>query len=150
VGESTAAAATDAGLDVAVVGPGSGAGLGSELVGALPNGTSVVLAGGRDRRPELPDALTAAGHTVIPIVVYAMDATPPRELPPLGPHLEAVVLTSPRAARLYLEAVGGHPLPLQHWALGPTTRDAAAGLGIECRVPAHPTITSLAEELCRS
>jgi uroporphyrinogen-III synthase len=61
-----------------------------------------------------------------------------------------VVLTSPRAARLYLEAAGGQPLPLPHWALGETTRDAAAALGIDCRVPASPTMESLAEELCRT
>jgi uroporphyrinogen-III synthase len=59
-------------------------------------------------------------------------------------------MTSPRAARLYLEAVGGRPLPLPHWALGSTTRDAALALGIaDCRAPVSPTIASLAEELCR-
>jgi uroporphyrinogen-III synthase len=149
VGEATAAAASDAGFTVELVGPGSGAGLGSMLAESLPPGTSVVLACGRDRRPELGDALESSGHPVLPLVVYAMVPTPPRELPPLGGGLEAVVLTSPRAARLYLESVGGRPLPLQHWALGATTRDAAAALGIQCRIPARPTITSLAEELCR-
>ena len=97
-----------------------------------------------------PEALAEAGHPVHPVVVYSMRATPPRELPPLGPNLEAVILTSPRAARLYLDAVGGKPLPLQHWALGPTTRDAAGGLGIECAIPSEPTMYSLAEELCQS
>lgn len=150
VGEGTAAAATQAGFDIALQGPGSGSGLGSALVETLQPHTPVVLACGRDRRPELPTALETAGHPIHPVVVYDMLPTPARELPPLGPGLEAVVVTSPRAARLYLDAVGGHPLPLQHWAFGPTTRDAAAGLGIQCNIPPQPTITSLAEELCQT
>ena len=95
------------------------------------------------------EMLLAAGHTVVPVVVYRMRATPPRELPPLGPSLDAVVVTSPRAARLYLEGVGGLPLPCPHWALGPTTRDAARSLGIDCLIPPEPSLDSLAEELCR-
>ena len=71
----------------------------------------MVFACGRDRRPELPTILGEAGHSVLSVVVYRMVATPPRELPPLGSSLEAVVLTSPRAASLYLEGVGGMPLP---------------------------------------
>jgi uroporphyrinogen-III synthase len=87
---------------------------------------------------------------VVPIVVYRMDPTPPRELPPLGPSLEAVILTSPRAAELYLAGVGGLPLPCQHWALGPTTRNAAAAIGIDCLIPPESSIESLAEELCKT
>jgi uroporphyrinogen-III synthase len=108
----------------------------------------VIFACGHHRRPELPDALEAAGHRVIPVVVYRMEPTPQRELPPLGPSLDAVVLTSPRAAELYLQGVGGMALPCPHWALGPTTRDAAAALGIDCRIPQQPTMESLAEDLC--
>ncbi len=86
---------------------------------------------------------------MLPLVVYRMRATPPAELPPVEPNLDAVVVTSPRAAKLYLEAVGGRPLPCPHWALGPTTGDAARSLGIECLVPSEPSLESLAEELCR-
>jgi uroporphyrinogen-III synthase len=150
VGDATAEAATEASLSVQLVGPGTGAGLAKELTGVLEPGAPVVLACGKDRREELPTSLEAAGHTVHPVVVYAMNPTPPRELPPLGPNLEAVVVTSPRAARLYLDAVGGLPLPLQHWALGPTTQEAAQSMGIQCKIPENPTITSLAEELCRT
>lgn len=149
VGNATAAAAESAGLSPTLVGPGDGLGLADALIPRLEPGVPVVLASGADRRDELPQALAAAGHPVLPLVLYAMRPTPPRELPPLGPGLEAVVLTSPRAARLYLEAVGGKPLPLPHWALGPTTRDAALPLGIDCRIPQVPTIESLAEALCR-
>jgi len=148
VGPSTALASDNAGLRVELVGPGSGAGLGERLVEMMKPNSQVVFACGKERRLELPRILELAGHAVLPVVVYRMVPTPPRELPPLGPSLEAVVLTSPRSAALYLEGVGGRPLPCPHWALGSTTQQAAAGLGIECRIPREPTMKSLAEELC--
>lgn len=150
VGASTAAAAGSHGLDVQLVGPGDGVGLAKRLVRELEEQSTIVFACGHDRRPELPRILTEAGHQVLPLVVYRMDPTPARELPPLGPSLEAVVLTSPRAAQLYLDGVGGLPLPCPHWALGPTTRAAASAIGIDCFIPREPTLESLAEELCKS
>jgi uroporphyrinogen-III synthase len=150
VGTSTAAVAQSFGLDVQVVGPGNGAGLAESLIAAVDEPTTFIFACGCDRRPELPGKLTEAGHEVLPVVVYRMDPTPARELPPLGPSLDAVVLTSPRAAQLYLEGVGGLPLPCPHWALGPTTHSAAAAIGIDCLIPREPSLESLAEELCKS
>ena len=150
VGEGTARSAIEAGLKVEEIGPGTGTGLAGQLVARLSSATSIVFACGREHRPEMPDTLAAAGHTVLPVVVYGMDATPTRELPPVGPNLEAVVLTSPRAAALYLEGVGGRPLSCPHWALGPTTRDAAAAIGIKCAIPRKPNFENLAEELCRN
>jgi len=149
IGNGTAAASSEAGLEPDLVGPGTGIELAGALNTILAEPSTVFYACGHHRRPELPDALEAAGHTVVPLIVYRMHATPPRELPPLGPSLDAVVVTSPRATRLYLEGVGGLPLPCPHWALGPTTRDAARSLGIECLIPPEPSIDSLAEELCR-
>ena len=148
VGPATARAAEAAGLRVELVGSGSGGGLAHRLIEKLEPESVAIYACGRERRPELPQILQDAGHQVLPVVVYRMVPTPPRELPPLGPSLEAVVLTSPRAAALYLDGVGGRPLPCSHWALGETTQQAAAGLGIECRIPRKPTMESLAEELC--
>ena len=150
VGTGTADAARRTGFRVEQVGPGSGAGLAQQLAREIVDPTTFIFACGRDRRSELPRGLCAAGHEVLPIVVYQMDPTPPRELPPLGPSLEAVVLTSPRAAQLYLEGVGGLPLPCRHWALGTTTQTAAAAIGIECLIPPEPNLESLAEELCKS
>lgn len=149
IGDGTEKATADAGLEAALVGPGTGRGLAEELIRRLTEPTTVVYACGHHRRPELPDALEAAGHIVVPVVVYRMNATPTRELPPLGPSLDAVVVTSPRAAELYLEGVGGRPLPCPHWALGPTTRDAARHMGIDCLIPPASSLDSLAEELCR-
>jgi uroporphyrinogen-III synthase len=148
VGEATADAAAAAGLGVDLVGPGSGSATARILAKRCEEPSVFVLACGRDRRPELPSILEEAGHRVIPVVVYRMDPTPVRELPPLGPSLEAVVLTSPRAAELYLRGVGGLPLPCPHWALGPTTQQAAIALGIECNAPKKSTMKSLAEDLC--
>ncbi len=150
VGEGTAEATAEAGIKVEVVGPGTGAGLAEQLAGRLPEPTTFLFPCGRDRRPELPRGLGAAGHRLLTVEVYRMRQTPPLELPPLGPRVDAVLLTSPRAARFYLEGVGGKPLPCPHWALGPTTRDAAAAMGIECRIPDQPNLKSLAEELCRT
>jgi uroporphyrinogen-III synthase len=150
VGSGTAQAAEAAGFTPTVVGPGTGAGLATILADRMDDGAPAIFACGHDRRPEMPRALESAGHQVHPLVVYRMRETPSRELPPLGPSLEAVVLTSPRSATLYLAGVGGRPLPCTHWALGPTTRDAAAALGIECRIPARPDLESLAEELCHT
>jgi uroporphyrinogen-III synthase len=149
VGPSTARAAEEAGLGVELVGPGTGQGLARELAEHLERPTTIIFACGHDHRPELPRFLSEAGHNVLPVQVYRMVPTPPRELPPLGPSLDAVILTSPRAAALYLDGVGGLPLPCPHWALGPTTRAAASALGIECRTPTEPTMQSLAEELCK-
>jgi uroporphyrinogen-III synthase len=148
VGQATARAAEAAGLRVELVGPGNGGGLGQALVDTMQPESLAIFACGKERRPELPQILEEGGHKVLQVVVYRMVPTPPRELPPLGPSLEAVVLTSPRAATLYLEGVGGRPLPCQHFALGTTTQRAAAGLGIHCRIPNEPTMKSLAEELC--
>ncbi len=144
VGSGTAEAARQAGLDVSLTGPGTGIGLAGELNQLLTEPTEVVFAAGHHRRPELPRELERDGHTVRTLVVYRMQQTPPLELPPLGPRVDIVVLTSPRSARYYLEAVGGLPLTCPHWALGPTTRDAAAGMGIDCRIPPRPDIESLA------
>ena len=150
VGSSTAASAQSANLRVELVGPGTGAGLAQQLIEANDKPTTFIFACGRDRRPELPYALSEAGHHLLPVVVYQMDPTPARELPPLGPSLEGVVLTSPRAAQLYLDGVGGLPLPCRHWALGPTTQAAASAIGIDCSIPLEPTLESLAEELCKN
>ena len=144
-----AKASSAAGLEPSLIGPGTGIGLAEELSRRLTEPTTVVFACGHHRRDELPDALEAAGHTVLPLVVYRMEATPSSELPALDGTPDAVVVTSPRAARLYLAGVGGRPLACPHWALGPTTGTQALAIGIECLIPPETNLESLAEELCR-
>lgn len=148
VGEATARAASGAGLRVELVGPGTGLGLADALLERLAPRAPVVFACGRHRRDELPERLEAAGHPVLPVVLYAMERTPAAELPAPPAAVDAVILTSPRSARFYLDGMAGEPLGCTHWALGPTTRDAAAALGITCRIPPRPNLESLAEELC--
>ncbi len=148
VGRTTARAAEESGLGVVLTGPGTGAGLAAELAARLHEPTLFVFACGADRRRELPDALREAGHTVIELEVYRMHRLPRAELPVPASQIDAVVLTSPRSARYYVENLGGRPLDCPHIALGPTTRDAAAALDIECRIPARPEMEALAEELC--
>jgi uroporphyrinogen-III synthase len=150
VGQATARAAAAVGLDVRLVGTGTGGDLAEPLCSSLTASAPVVLACGHDRRPELPEALVAAGHAVHVVEVYRMRPTSPSHLPPLPERVEGVVLTSPRAATLYLARVGGSPLPCPHWVFGPTTRDAAAALGIPCRATERPDLQSLAEALCVS
>ena len=148
VGRTTARAAVEVGLRVAVTGPGTGAGLATELTTCFTEPGLFVFPCGIDHRRELPDALRVAGHTVIELQVYRMDRLPPAALPAPVEEISAVVLTSPRSTRYYVENLGGRPLDCPHIALGPTTRDAARTLGIECRIPARPEMEALAEELC--
>lgn len=148
VGRTTARAAAQAGLRGALTGPGTGAGLAAELVASLKEPTLFIFACGVDRRSELPDALRGAGHAVIELQVYRMDRLPAVPLPVPAEEISAVVLTSPRSTRYYVENLGGRPLDCPHIALGPTTRDAARALGIECRIPVRPEMEALAEELC--
>ena len=148
VGSGTADTARREGLRVEVVGPGTGRGLAEELLHRLKNPTTLLFACGEDHRPELPTLLTKAGHRVLKVIVYRMRPSGRDRLHLPETPIEGVVLTSPRSARYYLESLDGQALACPHWALGPTTRDAAAGLGIECRMPARPSLESLAEELC--
>ncbi len=148
VGQTTARAAVEAGLQVAVTGPGTGAGLATELTARLTEPGLFVFPCGIDHRDELPDALRVAGHTVIELQVYRMDRLPPAALPAPVEEISAVVLTSPRSTRYYVENLGGRPLDCLHIALGPTTAEAAREYGIQCRIPARPEMEALAEELC--
>ena len=84
---------------------------------------------------------------MLELVTHRFRATPSRELPAIGPS-QVVVLTSPLAARFYLEAVGGHPLPVPHVAVGPTTRDGAAALGVDCLIPSSADLDALADTVC--
>ncbi len=148
VGRTTAATARKAGLRVELTGPGTGVGLGAQLTVRPGKNVLFVFPCGVDRRTELPEALRKAGHDVRELEVYRMLRLPPRVLPVPEHEIAAVVLTSPRSARYYVENLGGRPPDCLHLALGPTTRDAAGALGIECRIPARPEVEALAEELC--
>ncbi len=148
VGTGTAQAAHSAGMTVRVTGPGTGLGLAHRLTSGKHARAGYLFACGEDHRRELPDMLVRAGARVLTLIVYRMRPALAEELPMPGPPIDGVVLTSPRSARYYLERCNGQPLDCPHWAMGPTTKRAAADLGIDCRIPERPALESLAEELC--
>ncbi|MEO8189113.1 MAG: uroporphyrinogen-III synthase [Acidobacteriota bacterium] len=101
VGEATASALRDFGVEPAIVAAGSG----SSVLDRLPKrleGWRVILPRGEDATVELPEALAARGARLRPIVLY-------RKLPvPADPDLDgqvaggaffALATTSPAAAR---------------------------------------------------
>ncbi len=151
VGGATARACVEAGLTVALRGDGGGAALARELLARLEPGAAVVHVCGENRRPELAETLAEAGITVAPLPVYAMAVARGDELPTLPSTPPAAVLaTSPRAARAYLQSVGGRPLAAPHFAIGPTTAAELESLGIPARVLSRPDPTLIAEELCQT
>lgn len=148
VGRATAEAARAADLHIGITGPGTGLQLAADMAERAPEPALCIFACGVHRRPELPNALRRQGHTVIELEVYRMVRLPPIPPPASADPIAAVVLTSPRSTRYYIENLGGRPLDCLHIALGPTTQDAARSYGIECRIPARPDMEALAEELC--
>jgi uroporphyrinogen-III synthase len=150
VGEATARAGRECGLDVRIVGGAGGRELASLLLAHLQPGDAVLHPCGRERRPELEEALAEGGVLPLPIAVYAMEPTPTAALPEL-PHDAplAIVLTSPRAAESYLRAVGRRYADIPHLALGGTTSRAAGAAGLKSVVVARPTSEATVEEICR-
>jgi len=148
VGKTSAEAARKLGIRVAIEGPGTGTGLAAEINFLLHDPAFFVFACGKEHRPELPEELERGGHRVIKLPVYRMHRLPAEAIPCPAEEIDAVVLTSPRSTRYYVENLGGSPLGCLHIALGPTTQDAARALGIECRIPVRPEMEALAEELC--
>jgi uroporphyrinogen-III synthase len=148
VGRTTARAAEEAGLKVDLIGGGTGAVLADELCERLRQPVFFIFACAEEHRPELPETLRSAGHEVVLLPVYRMRRLSSGELPRIPDAVDAVVLTSPRSTRYYVENLGGRPLDCLHIALGPTTAEAAQEFGIQCRIPARPEMEALAEELC--
>ncbi len=148
VGRTTARVAEEAGLRVDLIGGGTGAALADELSERFREPVVFVFACAEEHRPELPETLRSAGHEVVLLPVYRMRRLSSGELSQVPDAVDAVVLTSPRSTRYYVENLGGRPLDCLHIALGPTTAEAAREYGIQCRIPARPEMEALAEELC--
>ncbi|MGQ9835640.1 MAG: uroporphyrinogen-III synthase [Thermoanaerobaculaceae bacterium] len=150
VGSATAAACRQQGLEVTICGQGGGSQLARLILQHFTAPFTVVLPCGRDHREELESELGQGGALVIPVPVYAMEPTPPEELPPLpsDPPV-AVVVTSPRAAAFYWQATQGRFAGIPHLVLGPTTAMALGELGVSPQMLAKPSMHNLLEELCR-
>lgn len=149
VGRATAHACHEIGLYVRHVGDSTGVTLVGEFAGGWRPGDVVLHPTGRHHRKETHEALAAAGADVLPVVVYDMEESPPETLPrlPDTPPV-AVLLTSPRAAAVYLRRAPPWVCEAPHFALGATTAEAAARLGLVSRILAHPDPLLLMEELC--
>ena len=164
VGEATAGALRQAGIEPALVAPGgTGASLADEMAAADPRlaGARVLLPLAADARPDLQDGLAAAGAVVESVVAYdkrAPDGTSERMrgLFPPAAALGWVTFTSPRIARTFVERLdrltGGERgesrqarlTTLRAASIGPTTSAALRRLGIE---PAAEAATPGDEEL---
>lgn len=150
VGEGTAVACRQEGLQVALVGAQGGEFLAEAVHRRFSPPAGVVFPCGRDHREELVCYLSAHGFSVFPVPVYAMEPTPASELPPLPSEPpQAVVLTSPRAATHYWQATQGRFATVPHLAWGPTTAQEVKKLGVPCAVLPQPNRKGLKEALCR-
>jgi uroporphyrinogen-III synthase len=151
VGAATAEAARREGFRVEIVGDSGGAALATLLAGVVRPGEVVLHPCGREHREEFGRALAGTGVRVLPVVVYCLAETAVADLPSLPPDLpRAVLLTSPRAARAYLNASGGRYVRVPHLAFGPTTAAAAAEAGLQVRPLSRHTPEAVVEELCRT
>jgi uroporphyrinogen-III synthase len=151
VGEATARALRDAGLEPSLVASGgTGASLAEDMAAADPElaGAAVLLPLAADARPDLAEGLAAAGAEVDAVIAYdkrapAGTAGRARNLFPPGRPLGWVTFTSPRIARTFAELLDrlGDDEPFQGWALrrpsllaasiGPTTTATLRRLGVE-------------------
>ncbi len=151
VGAATAAACREIGLKVRIVGAAGAVSLAGEVVRGLRPGEVVLHPTGRHHREEANAVFAAAGATVLPLVVYDMEECEPHLLPELPETPPAaVLLTSPRAAAAYLRGAPPRVRAAPHFALGATTAEAAARLGLESRILPHPDPLLLVEELCQT
>ncbi|MCX7895086.1 MAG: uroporphyrinogen-III synthase [Thermoanaerobaculum sp.] len=148
VGETTAAACVKAGFQVMLAGSAGGIALAETIAAQFHSPTGVAFPCGREHREETVVHLRQAGFQVLPLVVYAMEPTPLAQLPALpASSPTAVVVTSPRTARLYWQATAGRFAQVTHFAWGSTTAEELRRLGLEPRVLLKPTAASLEEAL---
>ncbi|MEM6847663.1 MAG: uroporphyrinogen-III synthase [Pseudomonadota bacterium] len=138
VGEATAEAARGVGADVIAVGTGGVDALAELIVSHAPN--SVLHLSGEDQAGDLVGTLRSAGISAERLVVYAME--PVGELPDVSGSLLAVLLYSPRTARLFDERARTAP-----WRAAPViamSAEVAAALpGRDVAVAARPDEASL-------
>ncbi|MGA3183536.1 MAG: uroporphyrinogen-III synthase [Candidatus Dormibacteria bacterium] len=131
VGEPTARALRDIGVNVELVAPGTGAGaLADRLIGAGAGDGAIWLPQGEAARVELGDRLRQAGAAVAVTVCYrTVPVAGLRRLliPVLAERVDAVTLLSPSAVEAVIDAVGAGALcGLSVVCVGSTT---AAALG---------------------
>lgn len=157
VGEATAAAARAAGWPPDLVPPRASAGA---LVTALAartelRGTRVLFPRASDARPELPDALRAAGAAVTEVVAYRK--VPPGEGPGAGGAAlgeggaDALTFTSPSTVRNFLRSYGVPGPGARVVVIGGTTARAAEAAGVRVSAVAETaTVAGLVNGVIRA
>ncbi len=143
VGSGTATALHAIGVAAEIVGDAGGASLAARMVARGVGGESVVLHPcGADARPDLRDALQAAGAAVIVAPVYRMIPDPIGERAAAGTFV-AVIVTSPRLAVRAAELFLDRPPVV---AIGRATASALRDLGWTPRaVAARPSPDEVAD-----
>lgn len=150
VGPRTAAALAAHGLRAAFIAPEAG---GRALALALREvdrwpGRRCLLPRALEGGRELAEALIEWGAFVDEIVAYQTIARPPAEIVAAwGAAPDAAVIASPSAARALHAAIGPEALRALRAlvAIGPTTRQALADLGLAALLPTRPDFDSAAE-----
>ena len=158
VGDATAAAARAAGCEIVISAGGAAADLASLITARCrPSGGALLHLSGAQVSEGLAEPLAEAGFALSRQVVYravAADALTPATVEALAARqLDAVLLFSPRTARIFVELIGRHGLR------GSITRIAAiclsAAVAQPCReivwgavhVAARPELGALLEAL---
>jgi hydroxymethylbilane synthase len=145
VGPATARALAEAKVAVDLVADkADAAGLAAAVL-ARGERPAVFLPAAKGGRPELREALTAAGCRVAVRELYASTPLPPPDTSALA-DVDAIVFTSPSGARALLE---GQPAAREKQlvAIGETTARAIEALGLSCAVASQPSAAALIEAL---
>jgi len=165
IGPATAAALGAAGIRVDLVAAEHvGEGVVAALAAAGPlGGLRVLLPRAAAGRDVIPDELRRRGATVDAVVAYRNARPDEAQAAAAAPVLErlrageihAVLFASPSAVHAFVAAAGGAAAAAAVLrsatvaAIGPTTRDAARGHGLEVAVmPREHTIPALVDALC--
>jgi len=165
IGPATAAALGAAGVRVDLVAEEHvGEGVVAALAASGPlDGVRVLLPRAAAGRDVIPEELRRRGATVDAVVAYRNarpeEARPDAAAPVLARlragEIHAVTFASPSAVHAFVAAAGGDAAAAALLraatvaAIGPTTRDAARGHGLEVAVmPREHTIPALVDALC--
>jgi uroporphyrinogen-III synthase len=142
VGEPTARALRDIGVNVELVAPGTGAGaLADRLIGAGAGAGAVWLPQGEAARMELGERLRQAGAEVVVTLCYRtvpMAGLRRLLIPAFAEGVDAVTLLSPSAAEAVIAAIGASALcGLSVVCVGKTTAAALSRHGLSPVVAAR-------------
>lgn len=145
VGEATRRAALSLGACVTTHAPGTARALARVLIEERK--TSVLHLTGRSHRPELSDALQAAGIRVVTQIVYEMAEREPTEILSLN-HADWAAFFSPRGVQIAHDFSDFDWSSIWKAAIGPTTASTMIQVGwAPDAIATRPTPTHLFESL---